>query len=207
MTVDQVEQRRQAIALLLAADPTLSQRDLAKAVGASQKTISRDLAAMSQAGDSASEDVPQPVSRQPSDAGRLFREAMDAELARVSGILGGALQWNTGEREVLATIASDLDRRAELQAALAACEDLGSPRALKLAQEIRLLGVGIARLVKGIQAEVSKLVRQHQPEPEQPSSESVVSMKARRAANTRWTRERLRQQASEAQVRDPGETG
>jgi hypothetical protein len=168
---------------------------------------------MSQDSDSARVAAPAHVSRPPSDAGRRFRESMDAELVRVGVVLGAPLQWNTAEHELLATVASDMDRRADLATALAACEDLGSPRALKLATEIRLLGVGIARLVKGIQADIAKLVRQNQPEPSPDDSavtseqESVVSIKPRRASNSRWTRHRLRQQASEAEVRDPGEAG
>ncbi|MGB9302885.1 MAG: hypothetical protein WCB92_04145 [Mycobacterium sp.] len=179
--IEDVDQRRRAIAAVVAEQPGLSQRGIAAVVKCSQRTVSRDLIALREDPDAAKAAAPQPVpepasngkhashldpspdppepadtpqvSRPPSDAGRRFRESMDAELGRVGVVLGAPLQWNTAEHEVLATVASDMDRRGDLAAALAACEDLGSPRALKIATEIRLLGVGIARLVKGIQAD------------------------------------------------------
>jgi hypothetical protein len=130
---------------------------------------------------------------------------MDAELARVAGILGADIAWSPGECEILATIARDTDRRTALERAHADCEDLGTPRALKLAQEIRLIEAQTARLVAKIQKELSKLLSQ-KPSEEQQAPQSVASMKASRAAKTRWNREHLRQAAIQERYRSP-ETG
>jgi hypothetical protein len=146
--------------------------------------------------------------RSTATAGTKFRARMDAELARVGAVLGQEIAWSPGECEILETIERDSDRRAALERAHAQCDDLGSARALKLAQEIRLIEAQTARLVKGLQRELSKLVAQKVSDDEQSAAPaSVVSLKASRAANTRWHRERLRQHAAQVQYREPDETG
>jgi VIT1/CCC1 family predicted Fe2+/Mn2+ transporter len=133
---------------------------------------------------------------------------MDAELARVGAVVGQEIAWSPGEIEILETIERDADRRAALERAHAECEDLGAARALKLAQEIRLIEAQTARLVKGLQRELSKLLGQSQSDDKHSAAPaSVVSLKAQRAANTRWHRERLRQQAAAVQSREPDEVG
>jgi hypothetical protein len=131
---------------------------------------------------------------------------MDAELARVGSILGADIAWSQGEVELLDTVARDTDRRAALERAHAECEDLGTPRALKLAQEIRLIEAQTARLVRQLQREIAKLLSQKPVEEKPQAPLSPVSRKAQHAANTRWRREHLRQENIQAEYRSPGET-
>jgi len=98
--------------------------------------------------------------------------------------VGHDLAWSPGEVELLETIERDTDRRAALERAHAACEDIGSSRALKLPQEIRLVEAQTTRLVKSLQRELSKLLAQ-KPEEKPQGPMSVVSLKAKRAADTR----------------------
>lgn len=117
------------------------------------------------------------------------------------------MAWSPGEVEILDTIDRDTHRRAALEVALGDCEDVGSSRALKLAQEIRLIEAQTSRLVRQLQRELHKLLAQAQKpeEPQQPRS--VVSLKAKRAADTRWHRHRLQQAANQQEFRQPEETG
>jgi hypothetical protein len=83
------DQRRQAVAAKLAEDPTLSQRTIAKAIGVSQKTVGRDIAALGLASDSpvtqvvALDDSPQ-VSRGDSLVARLRGEMAEQGLIPTS---------------------------------------------------------------------------------------------------------------------------
>jgi len=135
-------------------------------------------------------------------AGQQFRDRMDSELARVAGILGHELAWSPGEVELLDTIARDTDRRAALEALYLQCEDPGGSRALKIAQETRLIEAQVTRLVAKLQREFSKLLASR-PSEDKPSPPSVVSLKASLVANTRWHRERLRQASIQQQYREP----
>jgi hypothetical protein len=76
---------------------------------------------------------------------------MDAELKRVTEVLGADLTWSPAEQELLDTVEREVDRRAGLEAALADCEDPGSNRALKIATEVRLIEAQVARIVKALQ--------------------------------------------------------
>jgi hypothetical protein len=125
---------------------------------------------------------------------------MDDELARVGGILGADIAWSQGEVELLDTVARDTDRRAALERAHAECDDLGTPRALKLAQEIRLNEAQTARLIAKLQKELSKMLASRPSEDAQ-LPQSVASRKASRAAKMRWNREHLRQAAIQEQYR------
>lgn len=146
-------------------------------------------------------------SRAATTAGGQFRARQDAELARVGAILGQEVAWSPGEIELQDTVARDTVRRAALERAHAACGDLGAPRALKIAQEIRLIEAQTARLVRELQKEIAKLLA-HQPVEEKPQApQSAISMKAQRGANRPWHRERLRQQSIQDQYRQPGEIG
>jgi hypothetical protein len=140
-------------------------------------------------------------------AGRQFRARMDAELARVGAILGQEAAWSPGEIELLDTVARDTDRRAALERAHAAYEDISAPRALKVAQEIRLIEAQTARLVRQLQKEIARLLAQKPVEEKPQPPMSAVSRKAQHAANTRWRRERLRENSIQEQYRQPGETG
>jgi hypothetical protein len=214
VSIEAVDQRRCAILAILAEEPGLNQREIANRAGCSQRTVGRDLIAMRQDADSARAAAAQPVPppdpvtaspgadceppppREPSQVGRVFIETMDAELADVAERLGSEVAWTPAERELLATIAADMDRRADLHVAWLACQDPGSDRSLKLSSELRLLGGAITKNVKLIQGGIDALVKQQQrqAEPEQPAAPpSVVSLKARAAANTRWQRHRMRQ--------------
>lgn len=88
------------------------------------------------------------------------------------------LVWSAAEADVIGMIASSVDRRVELSAAYAVCDDLGLK--LKIATELRLLEGSIERLHRQASVEV--------PEPK-----SITSIKASRAARSRWDREKLRE--------------
>jgi hypothetical protein len=75
-------------------------------------------------------------------------------------------------------IGDAVDRRVELSAAY---ESTGkTSEKLKIATELRLTEQAIARLYKQISTEVAPPL-------------SVTSIKAQRAANSRWNRERMKQ--------------
>jgi hypothetical protein len=107
--------------------------------------------------------------------------ALDDELAVSAKSAGRELVWPAAEKDILGMIGAAVDRRVELSAVYEACESMGTK--LKLATEIRLLEQSISRLYKQISTEL-------------PAPMSVVSQKAQRAANARWTRERMRGNAN-----------
>lgn len=191
---------RAAVAAAVAAHPDLGQRDIANLVGCSQKSVSRHMTALR---DSSNHAAAQPVSGSP---GAVFRAALDAELARVGCILGGQLRWSPAEAETLAIVASAQDRRAVLDAAWRSCQDAGSDRALRLAAEIRHLDASITRSINGIHADLAKLVAAQAvseadatgPAAPPTGAETVISIKARRAVNTRWKRQRMADAAAAA---------
>ena len=78
-------------------------------------------------------------------------------------------------------LADAVDRKAELSAQYKQCEG-GSVAQVRLATEIRLTEQAIARLLRQISTEVAP-------------PQSVTSLKNQRAANMRWNRERMKQQA------------
>jgi transposase len=196
----QIEQRRAAIAALLAQDATLGQREIAKRVGSSQKTVSRDIEAMRSEADSASHAAAQRDSGLLS-AGQQYRQRMDTGLARLAGVMGADLVWSVAELETLAAVSAAMDRRAAMLRAWSACEDPLAQRALDAARELRLVERQITSITNAIQDGLSKLLRDWEAEQarqaEEQKPESVRSRKARKAVNTRWKRERLVQEASE----------
>jgi hypothetical protein len=105
--------------------------------------------------------------------------ALNAELAEAAKAAGHELVWSVTEADVISMIAAGVDRRVELSAAYAACDNVNVK--LKLATELRLLEQSIARLYRQVSTEV-------------PAPQSVTSMKASRAAHSRWDRERMKQQ-------------
>lgn len=170
------DERRRQIATMLEDCPTASQRSIADALGCSQKTVSRDVIELRKAqqwgathGDS--QDNSQAKGRS-AEAVRVLAE-LDAELDANSERTGRNMAWTAAERQLLSLIADHVDRQVELQAMYDAAKE---PRLkIALATELRLVQSGIARLLKQIDAD-----------PAEPAPMSVRSMKARRAANSRW---------------------
>jgi DNA binding protein with HTH domain len=172
--------RREAVAALLAGDPLLTGRDIARRLNASQTTIRRDLAWLTRNAEAA-QSVPQGVSSQVTagESARLVA-ALNAELAEAARAVGHELVWSAAEADVIGMLAAGVDRRVELSAQYAACDNVNVK--LKIATELRLLEQSIARLYRQVSTEVA-------------APRSITSMKASRAAHSRWDRERLKQQS------------
>jgi hypothetical protein len=117
-----------------------------------------------------------------SEEAQRVLSALDAELAAAAKVAERELVWSAAEREVLDLIAEQIDRKVELAQRYAEAQQTRVK--IALATEVRLTEVAIARLLKLIKTEV----------PQDPAP-SVTSMKARRAAHTRWDRERARRAA------------
>jgi hypothetical protein len=150
-------------------------------LGCSQASIRRDMAWLRR--DSVvTQAAAQGVSAQVSsgDSERLIA-ALNAELAEAAKAAGHELVWGAAEADIIGMVAAEVDRRVELSAAYAVCDNTNVK--LKLATELRLLEQSIARLYRQVSTEV--------PEPQ-----SVTSMKASRAAHSRWNRERMKQNAT-----------
>lgn len=98
---------------------------------------------------------------------------LDAELASNSRRLGLArpLKWSTAEEALRAMIADQIDRKVELQRRWHASTD--DHARVKLSAEIRLLEGSAARLLAQVKTDL-------------PAPASLTSVKAKRAANTRW---------------------
>jgi len=105
--------------------------------------------------------------------------ALNAELADSAKRAGRDLVWSAAEEQILSMIGDAVDRRVELSEAYGQCEP-GSLPQVRLATEIRLTEGAIGRLFKQISTEVAAPL-------------SVTSIKAQRAANARWNRERMKQ--------------
>ena len=105
--------------------------------------------------------------------------ALDAELAASAKQAGRELVWSAAEHDIICMIGSEVDRRVELSAQYEACESTATK--LKIATELRLTEQAIARLYRQVSTDV-------------PQPMSVTSLKAQRAANSRWSRERMNEQ-------------
>jgi hypothetical protein len=117
-----------------------------------------------------------------SEEAQWILRALDAELVAASKTAERELVWSAAEREVLDLIAEQIDRRVELAQRYADAEQTRVK--IALATEGRLTEVSVARLLKLINTEV----------PQDPPL-SATSMKARRAGQSRWDRERARRAA------------
>lgn len=173
------DERRQAVAEILADNPQATQRQIASALGCSQASIRRDMAWLRR--DSVvTQAAAQGVSAQVNsgDSQRIVA-ALNAELAEAAKAAGHELVWSAAEADIIGMVAAAVDRRVELSAQYAACDNVNVK--LKLATEIRLLEQSIARLYRQVSTEI-------------PGPQSVTSMKASRAAHSRWDRERMKQQ-------------
>ena len=110
--------------------------------------------------------------------------ALDEELRAAAKATGQDLVWSAQELDLIEMLGSAVDRRVELSeqyAQLRDRKDLGLR--IKLAGEIRLLEGAISRLHWQISTEV-------------PQPKSLTSIKASRAANARWDRERMKANAT-----------
>jgi hypothetical protein len=166
---------------------------------AGQKTVSCDIAAMRNEADSASHAAAQRDSGVLS-AGQQYRQRMDVELARLAGVMGADLVWSVAELETLQAVSAAMDRRARMLRAYNCCEDPLAQRALDAARELRLVERQIMSMTNAVQDGLSKLFREHEAEQSKAQAveqkpESIRSRKARRAVNSRWKREALRQAA------------
>ena len=170
------EERRKAVEEILTADPQASGRSVAKRLGCSQASIRRDIAWLRRESRLA-QPAPEPLSSQvrSPDAQRIIA-ALDAELAESAKQAGHDLVWSAAEADVIAMIGAQIDRRVELSAQYEACGKIETR--LKIAVELRLLEVSISRLYRQVSTEA-------------PAPMSITSLKAQRAANSRWTRERM----------------
>jgi hypothetical protein len=110
-------------------------------------------------------------------ARKVLRE-LDKELESASKRAGKKLEFSAAERAVLDLISADFDRISDLRVAYARAVDAGEVKIqIKLSTELRLLEQSAARLLKQVKTDL-------------PAAESVTTLRARRAANTRWDRDR-----------------
>ena len=105
---------------------------------------------------------------------RRVRRELDAQLAATAAATGRTLVWTAQDREVLALMASSIDRKCDLQRDYAAAAE--AKTRVKISAELRLLEASVARLLKQITTDL--------PEPE-----SLRTIKARQAARARWDRD------------------
>lgn len=112
-----------------------------------------------------------------SSQARKLRRELDAELASVAAASGENLVWSTAEKTLIERIMSTVDRIGDLSKDYAAAET--SKQRVALSVEIRLCDAQLARMLKAVRVEV-------------PKQESLTTIKARRAVNVRWDRERQR---------------
>lgn len=104
---------------------------------------------------------------------KKIRRELDKELASAAAQSGQNLVWSAQEEAVLGLICDEIDRKTAILEAWERAED---PKVLcKLSAEARLLEQSIARLLKLIKTDL-------------PARESNTTVRARRAANTRWDR-------------------
>jgi hypothetical protein len=188
------DQRRQAVAVALDEDPTLSQWALAKRIGCSQKTISRDMAALGRvsvnkfAPKVATRPRPRPVSLQVN--GGMTRG--DSLVARLRGEMAEqGLIPTSVEEEHLATAKDLADRIERLQAMVA--RD-GESRKLKDGRIVLHPALAEARQCESVLTRVvGGISTMEAPQP---------NPKKQKAANTRWRARRLAAVARDRQAAD-----
>ncbi|ULP45940.1 hypothetical protein [Mycolicibacter virginiensis] len=104
-------------------------------------------------------------------------QALNTELAQKSDAMGlppdQPLEWSAVELATLEMIAAAIDRRADLYGSYRATDD--DKIRVKLAGEIRLLETAVDRMLRRVHTDL-------------PAAPSLTSVKAQRAANTRWAR-------------------
>lgn len=109
-----------------------------------------------------------------SAAARKVLDALDAELAANAARRGMELSWSAAENELREMLANTIDQRQRVEALLAKATD--AKVVAKLSAEVRQLRTAVIRLLKEIRTDVTP-------------SESLRTVKARRAARARWDRE------------------
>jgi hypothetical protein len=105
---------------------------------------------------------------------RRVRRELDAQLTSTAAATGRNLVWTAQDRELLALIASTIDRKCDLHKDYAAA--IEAKTRVKISAELRLLETSVARLLKMVSTDV-------------PAPMSLRSMKAQRAARARWDRD------------------
>lgn len=106
---------------------------------------------------------------------RRVRRELDRQLAEAGAASGRSLSWTAQDKQVLALLASAIDRKNDLQADYASAADEPKTR-IKLAAELRLCESHIERLLRRISTQV-------------PQPMSRRSQKAQAAAFARWSRD------------------
>lgn len=125
---------------------------------------------------------------------RRFLRKMDAELAANAEAAGATLTFSAAEAETLGNVAALIDRKVELRKLYDEAEDVRVK--IALATEARLTESAIGRLVKTIDTCA--------PTTEEDAEVlTATQRKARAAAQSRWTRDRMRKRA-ERQRRSVG---
>lgn len=100
---------------------------------------------------------------------------LDAELAAAGEALGETLSWTAAEIEMREMLANTIDRRARVGTLY---EQATDPKVIvKISLELRQLDGAVMKMMRSINTEV-------------PQHDSLTTIKARRAANTRWEKER-----------------
>ncbi len=170
-----VDQRRRAVAELLDADPSLSQRAIAERLGVSQKTISRDLAAVGQFVTNLSGRAPAPVSPQVNGVSRgdSLVKSIVAEMRK------NGLEPDSREEQLL-DVARRLADRLDVLDQLVARDGVSRTVNGRVAlhpglAESRQVEAVLVRALAGIQLE-----------------ETHKNATKQRAANTRWASHRLK---------------
>ena len=102
---------------------------------------------------------------------RRVRRELDKELAETGVRSGRSLVWTAADREVLALIASAIDRKCDLQRDYSAAED--AKTRVKISAELRRIEAAVARLLKQVHTET-------------PAPESQRTIQARAAVMRRW---------------------
>lgn len=110
-------------------------------------------------------------------AANQLLEELDAELAASAAAAGTTLAFSAAERQLISLAADALDRRAQLAAVYDKTDDIKEQ--VKLSREIRLQDMCVQRLISKVSTAA-------------PRRETLTSVKARNAVNTRWQRERDR---------------
>jgi hypothetical protein len=103
------------------------------------------------------------------EARRVLRE-LDKELAATGARSGRSLVWTAADREVLALIASAIDRKCDLQRDYSAAED--AKTRVKISAELRFIEAAVARLLRQVHTDT-------------PAPESQ-QIQARAAVMRRW---------------------
>jgi hypothetical protein len=124
------------------------------------------------------------------EAQRFLRE-MQEELAENAKATGMTLAFSAAERETLGNIAAHIDRKVELRKLYDEAQQVRVK--LAVATECRLIEAAITRLLRTVDT-CGPVDDEHDDEHMTP-----MQIKAQKAVQTRWRRERLRKRAERQQ--------